>query len=50
LGATFGKLIVITVDGDTGGVVSTVFEPFESFKNDGNGTMRSDIADNPAHT
>ena len=48
-GAAYGKLAIVAVDGQPGGVVAPVLEAFQPLQNDGNGPMGADVANYAAH-
>ena len=49
LGAADSKLSVVAVDGETGGVVTALFEAPEALQDNRDCFVPSDVADNPAH-
>ena len=49
LGAAHRQLLVVTIDGDAGGVVSPVFQPLQALQNNRHGLVPADIAHDSAH-
>jgi hypothetical protein len=41
--------VVVTVDGEPGGVVTAILEAFEAVEDDGNGALRAHVAYDSAH-
>src|SRR4051812_36075162 len=50
LGAPDGELVVVAIDRQARGIISAIFEPFETFQNDRNGALCSDVPHDSAHT
>ena len=48
-GAAELEALWATCDGDAGGVVAAVFETAQAFDDDGDGRIRTDVANNSAH-
>jgi hypothetical protein len=48
-GAADAERLVIAIDGDTGGVVTAVFEPFETIQNDRNSPLGAYVAYDSTH-
>src|SRR5262249_15825694 len=49
-GAAHFKLIVAAIHRQAGRIVTTIFQPFQPFQDDGNGLLCSDVPHYSAHT
>ena len=48
-GAADAERLVVTIDGEAGGIIAAVFQLLQAIDNDRYGSLRPDIADNSAH-